>query len=57
MLLRSKGGVVDSDLRVYSTTNLRVVDNSIIPVILSAYIQTAAYGIAEVAAAKIIAGT
>ena len=56
MLPRSKGGVVDSNLRVYGTTNLRVVDNSIIPVIPSAHIQTAAYGIAEVAAAKIIAG-
>ena len=55
MLPRNKGGVVDSDLKVYGTTNLRVVDNSIIPVILSAHIQTAAYGIAEVAAAKIIA--
>ncbi len=54
MLPRQDGGVVDAELRVYGTTNLRVVDNSIIPVILSAHIQTAAYGIAEVAAAKII---
>ncbi|KAG7284227.1 hypothetical protein NEMBOFW57_010591 [Staphylotrichum longicolle] len=55
MLPREKGGVVDADLRVHGTTNLRVVDNSIIPIIPSAHIQTAAYGIAEVAAAKIIA--
>ena len=55
MLPRDKGGVVDANLRVYGTTNLRVVDNSIIPVIPSAHIQTAAYGIAEVAAARIIA--
>ncbi len=54
MLPRQNGGVVDAELRVYGTTNLRVVDNSIIPVIPSAHIQTAAYGIAEVAAAKII---
>ena len=54
MLPRKDGGVVDADLRVYGTTNLRVVDNSIIPVIPSAHIQTAAYGIAEIAAAKII---
>ena len=54
MLPRQDGGVVDAELRVYGTTNLRVVDNSIIPVIPSAHIQTAAYGIAEVAAAKII---
>lgn len=56
MLPRKDGGVVDADLRVYGTQNLRVVDNSIIPVIPSAHIQTAAYGIAEIAAAKIISG-
>ncbi|EQB43780.1 GMC oxidoreductase [Colletotrichum gloeosporioides Cg-14] len=55
LLPRDDGGVVDADLKVYGTTNLRVVDNSIIPIILSGHIQTAAYGIAEVAAAKIIA--
>lgn len=55
MLPRKDGGVVDANLKVYGTTNLRVVDNSIIPAILSAHIQTAAYGIAEVAAARIIA--
>ncbi|KAM0328651.1 hypothetical protein ACHAQA_005063 [Verticillium albo-atrum] len=54
MLPRKDGGVVDAELRVYGTTNLRVVDNSIIPIIPSAHIQTSAYGIAEVAAAKII---
>ncbi|KAF4829681.1 Dehydrogenase citC [Colletotrichum tropicale] len=54
LLPRDDGGVVDADLKVYGTTNLRVVDNSIIPIILSGHIQTAAYGIAEVAAAKII---
>lgn len=55
MLPRKDGGVVSPDLVVYGTTNLRVVDNSIIPIIPAAHIQTAAYGIAEVAAAKIIA--
>jgi choline dehydrogenase-like flavoprotein len=55
MLPRKNAGVVDADLVVYGTTNLRVVDNSIIPIIPSAHIQTAAYGIAEMAAAKIIA--
>jgi choline dehydrogenase-like flavoprotein len=55
MLPLKDGGVVDPDLRVYGTANLRVVDNSIIPIIPSAHIQTAAYGIAEVAAEKIIA--
>ncbi|KAL8335780.1 hypothetical protein RB601_008706 [Gaeumannomyces tritici] len=55
MLPRKDGGVVDADLRVYGTTNLRVVDNSVIPIVPSAHIQTTAYGIAEVAAARIIA--
>ncbi|KLU81151.1 hypothetical protein MAPG_00246 [Magnaporthiopsis poae ATCC 64411] len=55
MLPRTDGGVVDADLRVYGTTNLRVVDNSIIPIVPSGHLQTAAYGIAEIAAAKMIA--
>ncbi|EXF75118.1 GMC oxidoreductase [Colletotrichum fioriniae PJ7] len=55
LLPKAEGGVVDADLRVYGTQNLRVVDNSIVPIIVSGHIQTAAYGIAEVAAAKIIA--
>ncbi|KAK5654738.1 hypothetical protein OQA88_7063 [Cercophora sp. LCS_1] len=50
MLPESDGGVVDAELKVYGTENLRVVDCSVIPVLLSAHIQTAAYGIAEVAA-------
>ncbi|GKT44835.1 dehydrogenase citC [Colletotrichum spaethianum] len=56
LLPKADGGVVDAELRVYGTTNLRVVDNSIMPIIVSGHIQTAAYGIAEVAAAKIIVG-
>ncbi|KAH8646168.1 hypothetical protein BX600DRAFT_555884 [Xylariales sp. PMI_506] len=55
LLPEADGGVVDADLVVYGTSNLRVVDNSIIPVIPSGHIQTTAYGIAEVAAGKIIA--
>ncbi|KAK1753817.1 hypothetical protein QBC47DRAFT_430839 [Echria macrotheca] len=53
MLPEKDGGVVGSDLVVYGTANLRVVDCSIIPVLLSAHIQTAAYGIAEIAAEMI----
>lgn len=55
MLPKNDGGVVDENLIVHGTSNLRVVDVSIIPVVLSAHLQTAAYGIAEVAAEKIIA--
>jgi choline dehydrogenase-like flavoprotein len=54
MLPRNDGGVVDHELKVYGTSNLRVVDASIIPVIISAHLQTAVYGIAEMAADIII---
>jgi choline dehydrogenase-like flavoprotein len=54
MLPQKDGGVVSPELKVYGTANLRVVDASIIPVQLSAHIQTAIYGIAE-RAAEIIA--
>jgi len=54
MLPRKDGGVVDHKLKVYGTSNLRVVDASIIPVIISAHLQTAVYGIAEMAADMII---
>ena len=57
MLPKKDGGVVDASLTVYGTSNLRVVDNSIIPVLISAHIQTAAYGIAEVAADIIISAS
>ena len=55
MLPRKAGGVVDPKLVVYGAENLRVADASIIPVELSAHIQTAVYGIAE-RAAEIILG-
>ncbi len=54
MLPKRDGGVVDSKLKVYGTENLRVVDASIIPVLISAHMQTAVYGIAEMAAEIII---
>lgn len=49
MMPREDGGVVDTSLMVYGTANLRVVDASIIPIQPSAHIQTAVYGIAEMA--------
>ncbi|KXJ87150.1 hypothetical protein Micbo1qcDRAFT_218441 [Microdochium bolleyi] len=54
MLPQKDGGVVSPELKVYGTANLRVVDASIMPVLLSAHIQTAVYGIAERAAVMII---
>ncbi|KAI0520804.1 GMC oxidoreductase-domain-containing protein [Xylaria bambusicola] len=47
MMPRSAGGVVDTNLRVYGTTNLRVVDASIMPLIPGGHIQAAIYAVAE----------
>jgi hypothetical protein len=46
--------VVNPALVVYGTSNLRVVDVSIMPVLVSGYIQTAVYRIAERAAEMMI---
>jgi choline dehydrogenase len=50
MLPRDDDGVVDSNLVVYVTRNLRVVDASIIPLLISGNIQWTIYAIAERAA-------
>ncbi|KAK1228942.1 hypothetical protein PQX77_008007 [Marasmius sp. AFHP31] len=49
MLPREKNGVVDTHLKVYGTTNIRVVDLSIVPLHISAHTQATAYTIAEIA--------
>lgn len=54
VLPRKDGGVVGPRLKVHGTQNLRVVDVSIMPVLVGSHTQTAAYGIAEVAADIII---
>ncbi|KAG8628193.1 hypothetical protein KVT40_004066 [Elsinoe batatas] len=50
MLPRTLGGVVDSQLLVYGTTNLRVVDASVMPLIPASNLQAVVYAIAEKAA-------
>lgn len=53
MLPRELGGVVNSKLQVFGTSNVRVVDASIVPIGLSAHLMAPTYGIAEKGAALI----
>lgn len=39
MLPKDKGGVVDHTLKVYGTTNLRVVDLSVVPLHVGTHTQ------------------
>ncbi|CCM05250.1 uncharacterized protein FIBRA_07460 [Fibroporia radiculosa] len=50
MLPKEKNGVVDPNLKVYGTTNLRVVDFSIAPLIFAAHPTATVFAIAEQAA-------
>ncbi|KIY64247.1 GMC oxidoreductase [Cylindrobasidium torrendii FP15055 ss-10] len=50
MLPREKNGVVDNKLKVYGTTNLRVVDLSAMPQLVSAHTQPVAYLFGEMGA-------
>jgi len=50
MLPREHGGVVDTNLRVYGTKNVRVVDASVFPLMVEGNIQSTVYAVAERAA-------
>jgi choline dehydrogenase len=50
MLPREKGGVVDEQLKVYGTRNVRIVDASIFPLIVQGNIVSLVYAVAEKAA-------
>ena len=48
MLPRESGGVVDKNLLVYGTSNLRVIDASVPPLSMSAHLMSIVYGIGEI---------
>jgi choline dehydrogenase-like flavoprotein len=50
MLPKDKGGVVDTNLVVYGTQNLRIIDASVFPLIPRGNLQTSVYAVAERAA-------
>ena len=50
----TEGGVVDTNLKVYGTKNLRVIDASVPPISFSAHLESIVYGIAEIGAEIIL---
>lgn len=54
MLPREWGGVVDGDLKVYGTSNVRVIDASVIPFQLGGHPTSTLYALAERAASLIV---
>jgi choline dehydrogenase-like flavoprotein len=50
MLPQKLGGVVDSNLTVYGTNNVRVVDASVVPFQVCGHLTSTLYAIAEKAA-------
>lgn len=54
MLPREQGGVVDPNMLVYGTSNLRVIDASVPPMAVSAHLMTIVYGLAEIGSEIVI---
>lgn len=50
MMPREKGGVVDASLKVYGTSNVRVVDASVLPFQVCGHLVSTLYAVAERAA-------
>jgi choline dehydrogenase len=50
MLPQQLGGVVDPTLKVYGTSNVRVVDASVIPHLMSGHLTATVYALSERAA-------
>lgn len=53
MLPEADGGVVDSNFKLYHSDNVRIVDASVLPVMLPAHLSGSLYTMAEKAAATI----
>jgi len=47
MLPQNQGGVVDSKLKIYGLSNVRVVDASVFPIQFATHLQWPVYGLAE----------
>ncbi|KAK1240545.1 hypothetical protein MKX07_004573 [Trichoderma sp. CBMAI-0711] len=54
MMKREWGGVVDSQMRVYGTGNVRVVDASVLPMQVSGHLTATLYAVAERAGEMIV---
>jgi choline dehydrogenase len=51
---RERGGVVDEELRMYDTSNVRVVDASVIPMQVTGHLVSTIYAVAGRAANLIL---
>lgn len=56
MMPKSMGGVVDTNLVVYGTSNVRVVDASVLPFQVCGHLTSTIYAVAERIADQIKAG-